>query len=86
MSIEYKLVPTKNNKSRIVTRYDEGNVVTTHLKGREDNAAFALQSSPTGQRLYIRVPRADGTGLDEVELNGRQLRTLRRIFDRHENG
>lgn len=86
MSIQYKYTPSKNHRARIVTREVAG-VVETTTTNREDNAIISLVSTPTGQsELYIRVPRANGTGLDQVVLNGRQLRTLARVFDRHNNG
>lgn len=86
MSVEYKYTSTKNHRSRIVTNEVCAGDYVTSTRGREDNAQFALRSGANGQQLYIRVPRADGTGLDEVVLNGRQIRTLVRVFDRHNNG
>lgn len=83
MSVEYKLVPTKNNRARVRKTAAQG-YATTRVVGREDNAAFALHTDNTGATtMYVRVPRADGSGLDEVVLNGRQIRTLTRVFDRH---
>jgi len=77
MSVEYRLVPTKNNRARVVSRVNERAYVT-EVTGREDGADFALESTRNGTKLFVTVP-----GAGQVVLNGRQIRTLSRILDRH---
>lgn len=85
MSVQYKFTQTKNHRSRIVSNDVTPSARVTATVNREDNAEFVLASTPQGRTLYIQVPRSDGTGLDNVQLNGRQIRTLVRLFDRHAN-
>jgi hypothetical protein len=77
MSVEYRLVPTKNNRARVVSRVDERAYVT-EVVGREDGADFALESTRKGTKLFVTVP-----GAGQVILNGRQIRTLARVLNRH---
>lgn len=84
MSTQVKRVKiyTKNHSARIKTRTNRtGTVSETATFGREDGFAIVARTDTKGTGLYIH--NVFEGGQEGVCLTGKQIRTLRRVLDRH---
>lgn len=77
---KYVTIFTKNHAARIQSKtYSDGKVTSTSK--RDDGFVVFLDSSSEGQLLTIRNPYEGG--VEGVSLTGTQIRTLRRVLDKH---
>lgn len=73
-------IATRNNSARIKS-VDGGDYRATFTDGREDGFTVGIESNSGRQTLYI--DNAVTGRRDSVSLTGRQIRTLRRVLDKH---
>ena len=71
-----------NKQSRIINRTTQTNKFRTATKYRDEGSKNFALSTDTKGRTSLFIDSPDGTS---VRLNGNELRTIRRIFEKHVN-